>query len=80
MKIFQINEMYKFSKKVPSVEVENDYFYLEQIQNELMHLVSKKNTKNEMIVKFIGQLEGIKSKQNQYAYEFNMKNPDWIKK
>jgi hypothetical protein len=47
------NKMYKFSDTKPKAEVVNEYYQKEQIQINLMQLVSENNLHNEMILKFI---------------------------
>ena len=67
--------MYKFADVKPKAEVVNDYYRLEQIQIDLMQLVSANNLHNEMILKFIGQLEEQKAKFNKFKFDFT-KNLD----
>ena len=47
------NKMFKFSDTKPKAEVVNEYYQIEQIQINLMQLVSENNLHNEMILKFI---------------------------
>ena len=52
-KIMETNKMFKFADIKPKAEVVNEYYQLEQIQINLMQLVSENNLHNEMILKFI---------------------------
>ena len=68
--------MYKFAETNSKVEIVNKYYQIEAIQVNLMRLVTKKNSQNEMILKFIEQLDKIKSNYNRYELDIAFKNPD----
>jgi hypothetical protein len=67
--------MYKFAGVAPKIDVVNKYYQLELLQIELMVQMSQDNTYNEMILKFISQLEDFKSKEDKFSYDFS-KNLD----
>ena len=52
LKAFEINEFLSYSEK--SLENKTQ---IEKIQNDLLVQINKNNSKNEMILQFIGQLE-----------------------
>ena len=80
LKVFDTIEMQKFSDRERKVEVVNTYYQIENIQMGLLKQVSKENTKNEMIISLISQLERPKEDFYRYEYDFTEKSPDQITK